>query len=78
MTHKRIYTLLRRRVCDFSENTIILNRLHVCNCVRIIEVSDNRGTDNRGRTVLRREGAIGERALTVRVPYCSYSDGSNI
>ena len=37
----------RRRVCDFSGNTIILNRLHVCNCVRVIEVSDNRGTDNR-------------------------------
>ena len=26
------------------------NRLHVRNCVRIIEVSDNRGTDNWGRT----------------------------
>ena len=32
-------------------NTTFLNRLHVRNSVRIIEVSDNRGTDNRGRTV---------------------------
>ena len=30
-------------------NTTFLNRLHVRNSVRIIEVSDNRGTDNRGR-----------------------------
>ena len=32
-------------------NTTFVNRLHVRNSVRIIEVSDNRGTDNRGRTV---------------------------
>ena len=50
--HTNTCTLLSRRVCNFSENTIFLNRLHVRNCVRIIEISDNRGTDNRGRTVL--------------------------
>ena len=49
--HTNTCTLLSRRVCNFSQNTIFLNRLHVRNCVRIIEVSDNRGTDNRGRTV---------------------------
>ena len=31
-------TLLSRRVCDFSENTIFLNRLHVQNRVRITGV----------------------------------------
>ena len=32
-------------------NTTFLNKLHVRSSVRIIEVSDNRGTDNRGRAV---------------------------
>ena len=47
MTHKRIMYSAPSQSLRFGENTIILNRLHVCNCVRIIEVSDNRGTDNR-------------------------------
>ena len=50
MTHKHV-------LCSVAEtailmrNTTFLNRLHIRNSVRIIEVSDNRGTDNRGRTV---------------------------
>ena len=43
-------------------NTTFLNRLHVWNSVRIIEVSDNRGTDNRGRTghiFVRNSGWVG-------------------
>ena len=46
-------------LCSVAESVILvripffLHRLHVRNCIRIIEVSVNRGTDNRGRTVFR-------------------------
>ena len=46
-------------LCSVAESAILvgipfffLNRLHIRNRVRIIEVSDNRGTDNRGKTII--------------------------
>ena len=45
--HTNTCTLLSRRVCDFRENTIFFKQTP-----RSELRSDNRGTDNRGRTVL--------------------------
>ena len=51
MTHKHMYSAQSQNLQFLVRIPFFLNRLNVRNCVRIIEVSDNRGMNNRGRTV---------------------------